>query len=106
MVGDDFTRFVNGKLFPYLQSLKQKASGPNTIENKIGETICDPAGGSMGFLCEAFDYLKQTNPKRTTAQDRTLQERTFYGKEKESLAYVIAIMNMIRPTSTRSCLTS
>ena len=38
---------------------------------------------------------RQTHPKRTTAQDRTLQERTFYGKEKKSLAYVIAIMNMI-----------
>jgi type I restriction enzyme M protein len=37
----------------------------------------------------------RTNPKRTTAQDRALQERTFYGKEKKSLAYVIAIMNMI-----------
>ena len=33
------------------------------------------------------------NPKRTTAQDRALQERTFYGKEK--LAYVIGVMNMI-----------
>ncbi len=172
MVGDDFTKFVNNKLFPYLQAFKQKASGPNTIEYKIGEifgeltnriqsgynlrelidhidelrfgsqaekhelshlyeakiknmgnagrnggeyytprpliramvkvvspklgeTICDPAGGSMGFLCEAFEYLKQTNPKRTTAQDRTLQEKTFYGKEKKSLAYVIGIMNMI-----------
>jgi type I restriction enzyme M protein len=46
-------------------------------------------------LCESFDYLKRENPRRTTAQDRTLQERTFYGKEKKSLAYVIAIMNMI-----------
>jgi type I restriction-modification system DNA methylase subunit len=52
-------------------------------------------GGSAGFLCESFDYLKRENPKRTTAQDRLLQERTFYGKEKKSLAYVIAIMNMI-----------
>ena len=26
---------------------------------------------------------------------KTLQEKTFYGKEKKSLAYVIAIMNMI-----------
>ena len=172
MVGDDFTKFVNNKLFPYLQAFKQKASGPNTIEYKIGEifgeltnriqsgynlreiidqidelrfgsqaekhelshlyeakiknmgnagrnggeyytprpliramvkvvspklgeTICDPAGGSMGFLCEAFEYLKQTNPKRTTAQGQTLQEKTFYGKEKKSLAYVIGIMNMI-----------
>lgn len=62
---------------------------------RIGETLCDPAVGSAGFLCEAFDYLKARNPKRTTAQDRALQERTFYGKEKKSLAYVIAIMNMI-----------
>ena len=62
---------------------------------RLGETICDPAVGSAGFLCESFDYLKAQNPKRTTAQDRTLQERTFYGKEKKSLAYVIAIMNMI-----------
>ena len=61
----------------------------------MGPTICDPAIGSAGFLCESFDYLKAQNPKRTTAQDRTLQERTFYGKEKKSLAYVIAIMNMI-----------
>ena len=46
-------------------------------------------------MCEAYDYLKQTHPKRTTSQDKTLQEKTFYGKEKKSLAYVIAIMNMI-----------
>ena len=35
-------------------------------------------------------------PKATKADDlKTLQTRTFYGKEKKSLAYVIAIMNMI-----------
>jgi type I restriction enzyme M protein len=172
LTGDDLIAFVNGKLFPYLHGFKAKASGPNTIEYKIGEifgeiknriqsgynlreaidhidelrfasqtekhelshlyetkiknmgnagrnggeyytprpliraivavtapqlgeTICDPAVGSAGFLCESFDYLRAQNPKRTTAQDRTLQERTFYGKEKKSLAYVIAIMNMI-----------
>ncbi len=55
----------------------------------------DPAVGSAGFLCESFEYLKQTNPKRSVAQDRALQERTFYGKEKKSLAYVMGIMNMI-----------
>jgi len=65
------------------------------VAPKIGETIYDGAAGSAGFLCEAYDYLKETNPKRTTAQDTTLQEGTFYGKEKKSLAYVIAIMNMI-----------
>ncbi len=65
------------------------------VDPKIGETICDPAVGSAGFLCEAYEYLKEQNPKRTTEQDQILQKRTFYGKEKKSLAYVIAIMNMI-----------
>jgi type I restriction enzyme M protein len=170
MTGDDLRDFVNGKLFPYLHGFKQRASGPQTIEYKIGEVfgeiknkiqsgynlrdviervdelrfrsqtekhelshlyeakiknmgnagrnggeyytprpliramikvldpkigerIYDGACGSAGFLCEAFDYLL---PKATKADDlKTLQARTFYGKEKKSLAYVIAIMNMI-----------
>jgi len=172
LTGDDLRDFVNQKLFPYLHAFKQKASGPNTIEYKIGEIfgevknkissgynmreiidaidalrfrsqtekhelshlyeakirnmgnagrnggeyytprpliraivkvvapklserIYDGAVGSAGFLCEAYEYLKSEYPKRTTAQDRALRERTFYGKEKKSLAYVIAIMNMI-----------
>lgn len=63
------------------------------IQPKIGERIYDGACGSAGFLCEAFDHLKAG--KLTTADLKTLQERTFYGIEKKSLAYVIAIMNMI-----------
>lgn len=65
------------------------------VQPRIGERIYDGACGSAGFLCEAYDYLRASNPKRTVAEDRTLQERTFYGKEKKPLAYVIAIMNMI-----------
>ncbi|MBW7863309.1 MAG: N-6 DNA methylase [Candidatus Hydrogenedentes bacterium] len=211
LTGDDLRDFVNLKLFPYLHGFKQKASGPNTIEYKIGEifgelknriqsgynlreiidhidelrfrsqtekhelshlyeakirnmgnagrnggeyytprpliraivrvvkpkigeTIYDGACGSAGFLCEAFEYLKNPGndnpgnynlpigssksanqeigvpgeranqeigvPRRSatglSVKDlQTLQERTFYGKEKKSLAYVIAIMNMI-----------
>ncbi|MEX0726258.1 MAG: type I restriction-modification system subunit M N-terminal domain-containing protein [Planctomycetaceae bacterium] len=37
LTGDDLRDFVNGKLFPYLHDFKQNASGPNTIEYKIGE---------------------------------------------------------------------
>jgi type I restriction enzyme M protein len=172
MTGDDLRDFVNQKLFPYLQGFKQKATGPNTIEYKIGEIfgeiknkiqsgynlreiidhidelrfrsqnekhelsqlyenkikrmgnagrnggeyytprpliraivqvvqpkigeqIYDGACGSAGFLCESFDHLRKNNPDRTTKQDKALQERSFYGKEKKSLAYVMAIMNMI-----------
>jgi type I restriction enzyme M protein len=63
------------------------------VNPKIGERIYDGACGSAGFLCEAFDYMGRQAKK---ADDlKTLQTRTFYGKEKKSLAYVIAIMNMI-----------
>jgi type I restriction enzyme M protein len=60
---------------------------------KIGERVYDGAVGSAGFLCEAHDYMRKG--KLTTSQLETLQTKTFYGKEKKSLAYVIAIMNMI-----------
>ena len=171
LTGDDLLDFVNRQLFPYLQGFKAKASGPNTIEYKIGEIfseiknriqsgynlrdiiepidglqflsqtekhelshlyeakiknmgnagrnggeyytprpliraiiqvvgprigerIYDGAVGSGGFLCEAFDYLK-SGKKLTTKDLNILQTKTFFGKEKKSLAYVIAIMNMI-----------
>jgi type I restriction enzyme M protein len=171
MTGDDLRDFVDRRLFPYLHGFTQKASGPNTIEYKIGqifgeirnkiasgynlrevidhidelrfrsqtekhelsalyeekikrmgnagrnggeyytprpliraivqvtaprigERIYDAACGSAGFLCESFDYLK-SNGNLTTSNLVTLQTRTFCGKEKKSLAYVIAIMNMI-----------
>lgn len=171
MTGDDLKDFVDQKLFPYLKGFTQRATGPNTIEYKIGEIfgeiknkiqsgynlrevleiidglrfrsqtekhelshlyeakiknmgnagrnggeyytprpliramievtapkigqkIYDGAVGSAGFLCEAFDYLS-SKPNLTTKESKILQESTFYGKEKKSLAYVIAIMNMI-----------
>ena len=174
MTGDDLIAYVNGELFTYLHGFKQRASGPDTIEYKIGEIfgeiknkftsgyslrdaleyidqlrfrsqkekhelshlyeakiknmgnagrnggeyytprpliramiqvvkpqigerIYDGACGSAGFLCEAYDYLRHGAGKKklTTSQLKTLQTKTFYGKEKKSLAYVIAIMNMI-----------
>jgi type I restriction enzyme M protein len=168
--GDDLIDYVNRNLFPYLQGFRQRATGPDTIEYKIGEifgevknrfqsgyslrdalelidelrfrsqqekhelshlyeakirnmgnagrnggeyytprpliramiavtkprigeTIYDGALGSAGFLCEAYDYLRKG--ELTTSQLKTLQTRTFYGREKKSLAYVIATMNMI-----------
>jgi type I restriction enzyme M protein len=64
------------------------------VQPQIGERIYDGAVGSAGFLCEAFDYLNAKGNLTTSDLD-ILQTRTFYGKEKKSLAYVIAIMNMI-----------
>jgi len=66
----------------------------NVIDPQIGEKIYDGAAGSCGFLCEAYEYMYERMEK-TTDNLKTLQEDTFYGKEKKNLAYVIGIMNMI-----------
>ena len=68
------------------------------VNPQIGESVYDPAVGSAGFLCEAFEFMRKggaTGAELSTADLDTLQTRTFTGKEKKSLAYVIAIMNMI-----------
>lgn len=66
----------------------------SVINPVIGETVYDAACGSCGFLCEAFEYMSN-NMEKTTSNLKTLEEQTFYGKEKKNLAYVIGIMNMI-----------
>lgn len=64
------------------------------VQPRIGERIYDGAAGSAGFLCESYEYLTR-NPGLSTSDLETLQTRTFFAKEKKSLAYVIGIMNMI-----------
>ncbi len=69
------------------------------VAPKIGETVYDGAVGSAGFLVEAFDYMRNgsgdSRSRLSTKDVETLQKKTFYGKEKKSLAYIIGIMNMI-----------
>ncbi len=75
------------------------------VAPEIGQKIYDGAVGSAGFLVEAFEFLKSPTPalpegegvrKTLTTKDwEILQKRTFYGKEKKSLAYIIGTMNMI-----------
>ena len=64
------------------------------VNPQIGETVYDGAVGSAGFLCEAYDWMRNSK-ELSAAEYETLQSNTFYGKEKKSLAYVIGIMNMI-----------
>ena len=65
------------------------------INPRIGETVYDGAAGSAGFLCEAFDFMRGHNKQLGIKEHHTLQNDTFRGKEKKSLAYIIGIMNMI-----------
>lgn len=63
------------------------------VNPQIGETVYDPACGSAGFLCEAFNYMQEQ--VRSTADRDQLQQNTYYGIEKKGLPYIIATMNMI-----------
>ena len=69
----------------------------NVMDLKVGDTIYDGACGSAGFLCEAFNYLREgPNSSMLRAGDlEILQKKTLYGQEKKSLAYIIGIMNLI-----------
>lgn len=65
------------------------------VDPKIGNTIYDGAVGSAGFLVEAFEYLTRDKEKLSTKDFEILQKKSFYGKEKKPLPYIIGIMNMI-----------
>ena len=63
MTGDDLRDFVNGKLFPYLHGFKQKATGSNTIEYKIGEIFGEiknkiQSGYNLREIIDHIDELR------------------------------------------------
>ena len=64
------------------------------VNPKLGNKVYDGAVGSAGFLCEAYEYMR-TSKQLTAKEFEQLQRKTFYGKEKKSLAYIIGVMNMI-----------
>jgi type I restriction enzyme M protein len=63
MTGDDLRDFVDRKLFPYLHGFKLKATGPNTIEYKIGEIFGEiknkiQSGYSLRDIIDHIDELR------------------------------------------------
>ena len=63
MVGDDLHDFVQGKLFPYLHGFKQRASGPHTVEYKIGEIFGEiknkiQSGYNLREIIDQIDELR------------------------------------------------
>jgi len=62
LTGADLIEFVNGELFPYLQGFRERASGPDTIEYKIGEIFSEirnkfSSGYSLRDALELIDSL-------------------------------------------------
>jgi len=65
----------------------------NRVQPKLGERVLDPAGGTQGFLVEAYEYLK---PQVRNAKDQAiLQNETLFGIEKKPLPYLLGMMNML-----------
>ena len=63
LTGDDLADFVSGKLFPYLHGFKQRASGPNTTEYKIGEIFGEiknkiQSGYNLREIIDQIDELR------------------------------------------------
>ena len=59
---------------------------------QIGETVCDPACGTAGFLLAAYDYMKtQSNNE---AKLRFLRENAIFGTDNTALVVTLASMNL------------
>lgn len=65
------------------------------IQPRLGETICDPACGTGGFLLAAHDYLRRTNPAMTPAQETELATRSIRGVELVEEVARLAAMNLL-----------
>ncbi len=68
LTGDDLIDFVNKKLFPYLQGFRQRASGPDTIEYKVGEIFGEiknkfQSGYSLREALDLMDALRFRSQK-------------------------------------------
>lgn len=61
LTGDDLIDYVNGELIPYLQGFKRRATGPDTIEYKIGEIFGEiKSKFTSGYsLRDALEYIDQ-----------------------------------------------
>jgi type I restriction enzyme M protein len=67
----------------------------DVIAPKPGETVCDPACGTGGFLLAAHDYVVKHNPNLTKPQKARLKEETFKGWELVQATARLCAMNML-----------
>jgi len=66
------------------------------VAPKIGQDVYDPCCGTGGFLAQSYEYIRDRAGKKITAdQLETLKQRTLFGREKDNLAYPIALANLV-----------
>lgn len=59
---------------------------------KIGETVCDPACGTGGFLLAAYDYMKDQSQDK--AKRDFLRDKALHGYDNTALVVTLASMNL------------
>ena len=59
---------------------------------QIGETVCDPACGTAGFLLAAYDYMKTQSSNEDKL--RFLRENAIFGTDNTALVVTLASMNL------------
>ena len=85
------------------------------VDPRIGETICDPAAGTAGFLVGAWDHIRLANSSSTGIEDvavdgktvqrglgdnlsqdaiKVLEEQTFHGADVDPQMVRLATMNL------------
>jgi type I restriction enzyme M protein len=67
----------------------------DAIVPKPGESICDPACGTGGFLLAAHDALVSNNPHMTKAELKALKKGTFKGWELVQATARLCAMNLM-----------
>ena len=64
----------------------------DVVQPKIGETVCDPACGTGGFLLAAYDYMK--NQSQDKAKRDFLRDKALHGYDNTALVVTLASMNL------------
>ena len=62
------------------------------IKPKIGETVCDPACGTGGFLLAAYDCMKQQSQNKDKRE--FLNNKALHGVDNTPLVVTLASMNL------------
>ena len=65
------------------------------VAPKPGETICDPACGTGGFLLAAHDYVVANNPNFAKTEKKKLKEETLKGHELLQSVVRLCAMNLL-----------
>ena len=64
----------------------------DVTDPQIGETVCDPACGTGGFLLEAYDHMKTQSPDKE--KQEFLRNKALSGVDNTALVVTLASMNL------------